>query len=108
MAGDEVGPVARMSSDDDTTADEVADAVFPDQTPISALTLMRCDVWKKWLSRSGYNRFDTGEGYGGLFPDRAQEILRGIEFGVTVDYEGDRTEKHSVRIHQFRMDLLRR
>ena len=52
-----------------------------DDTPISALTLMRAGAWRAVLEKSGY---------AAEHPDRARQILSAIEFGVPVEFEGDR------------------
>ena len=43
--------------------------------------------WDYWLN----------QGYGQLFPAIAKRILDGIEFGVPVDYQGERTQSRSAR-----------
>ena len=53
-----------------------------DDTPISALTLMRAGAWRAVLEKSGY---------AAEHPERAREILNAIEFGVPVDFVGDRS-----------------
>jgi hypothetical protein len=49
--------------------------------PIGELTRMRVGPWRDILERSGY---------AARFSQQTDEILRGIEFGVRVDFEGDR------------------
>jgi hypothetical protein len=48
---------------------------------------MKRDRWEYWLSRSS----DRSRSYKELHPDLYQRILDGIEFGVPVDYKGDRS-----------------
>ena len=64
----------------------VAAEPIVDSTPISALTLMRLDQWRRRLSEGG------PDSYGARFPEETAAILEGIEFGVPVDYEGDRSK----------------
>jgi len=47
---------------------------------------MRPEVWKRLL----YGE-DGKSGYGAQFPVHARDILRAIEFGAPVDFEGDRS-----------------
>ena len=61
---------------------------FTDLTPISDLTTMKLDRWRHWLSRSS----ERSASYQQLHPDLCERILQGIEFGVPVDYEGDRSK----------------
>jgi hypothetical protein len=48
---------------------------------------MRPGPWCKWFKVRG-----THCSFGEAFPDLAQRILEGIEHGVPVDYEGDRSQ----------------
>ena len=57
-----------------------------DSTPISELTRMRVDRWRRKLSEGG------PMSYAARYPKETAFILSGIEFGVAVDYEGDRTK----------------
>ena len=57
-----------------------------DSKPISELTLMRLDQWRRVMAEGG------SQSYGARFPDKAAAILNGIEFGVAVEYEGDRSK----------------
>jgi len=56
-----------------------------DDTPIAALTSMRVNRWRKWLSQGG------AHSYRALFPEQTREILRAIEHGAAVDFVGDRS-----------------
>lgn len=57
-----------------------------DSKPISELTLMRLDQWRRRLAEGG------SKSYGARFPKETAAILHGIEYGVAVEYEGDRTK----------------
>jgi len=57
---------------------------------------MRVEVWRGYL----YGTYDK-QCYAQLFPELAERILHGIEFGVSVEFEGDRdtvrfSENHRV------------
>lgn len=47
---------------------------------------MRADVWRAWLGKESA----SSASYASLFPGLTARILEGIEFGVRVDFEGDR------------------
>ena len=55
---------------------------FRDSTPISALTKMRVEPWKKWLEK----------GFASVQPQQAAQILDGIVNGIPVDFIGDRDQ----------------
>ena len=65
-----------------------ASAVAPGalDPPISSLTQMSTGPWCKWFKLKG-----TTCSFGDAFPNLAQRILEGIEHGVPVDYNGDRS-----------------
>ena len=52
-----------------------------DNTPIAAITTLNLTQWRHWLA----------QGYAQEFPELAASILAGIEFGVPVEYVGDRS-----------------
>lgn len=60
-----------------------------DNTPISSLTPLALVEWKKILTQGV--TWKAGMSYQARFPDLAQQIMTAIEFGVPVDYAGDRT-----------------
>jgi hypothetical protein len=64
----------------------VAPEQIVDSKPISELTLMRLDQWRRRLAEGG------PKSYGARYPKQTAAILHGIEFGVAVEYEGDRTK----------------
>lgn len=58
---------------------------FSDCTPIASLTGMRVHIWSLALSAGG------ARSYAALHGEQTQQILRAIEFGAPVDFEGDRS-----------------
>lgn len=73
-----------------------------DHTMISALTKMRVDVWREALATGGLS------GYQNQFPDATEHILRAIEFGAPVDFEGDRSAHRRMPNHPIRDEHLQK
>ncbi len=64
---------------------------------------MRLDVWRRRL-----NGPDGRSGYAAQFAAKAREILRAIEFGAPVDFEGDRTVPQRLPNHPIRDEHLQK
>jgi hypothetical protein len=75
------GPTARVPGVNARPEEKPPFVPIIDLTPIAALTTLNARRWEWWLN----------EEYGWLYPDLANQIVDGIVHGVTIDYEGDRS-----------------
>ena len=57
------------------------------EPPISSLTKMKSEPWKKWMNMSVG---DDTPSFAQAHPAKAEMILDAIEFGIRVDFIGDR------------------
>ena len=67
--------------------------LISDNTPISAITGMRVNIWREVMSRGG------ARSYRALFPEQTKAILHAIEFGAPIEFEGNRMMVRSSENH---------